>query len=573
MNDRVKLLQVLLIGLFIPILISLWYLQVYKGNYYHKKSLDNILRVMPHLAPRGEILDSNNNKLVDSFANFQIALIPQEVEDLKYTLAELSKQFNISASVLNKRFNKGYLYPFAPITLVKSITKQEAIAFESRNHLKGVIVNVLPKRRYFYEQVASHVLGYLGEIDGSQLKRLKRYGYSISDYVGKSGIEEYYDSYLRGEAGGSLIEVDSKGARVKILGFKKPIQGKNIKLTLDIRLQELVDELLSGKRGTVIVMEPRTGFIRALTSKPNFDPNLFLDYSDNQKIINYWLRSEGSPLFNRAISGTYPPGSTFKIIVAAAALEDDTAALFNRYTCNGSISLGPVKFRCWKEEGHGSINLLQALKYSCNVYFYRLGLKLGVDKITNAARKFGFGKKTGIKLTGEVKGVVPSKDYKQRYFNSKWYKGDTVNFSIGQGYIQMTPVQALAMLSVVANKGFMPKPKLVEGIGGIDTSSPELTHIDISRDILKKIEKGLIKVVEDPDGTGRLANIYGITVAGKTGTAQLKDKESHAWFLGYAPAENPAICLVVLVEHGGKGGIQSAKIAKEIFKYYLLDNE
>jgi len=572
MNNRIKFVQIILLISFIPIFISLYYLQVYKGGYYRKKSLENVLRVIPYPASRGMIIDCNGMKLVDNFSSFQIAVIPQEITDLEYVLSRISRQFSVPISKLQTQYDKNYRYPFVPVTILEHIPKLKAIDFEAQNSLNGVIVRVWPERKYLYGKVASHLIGFLGKIDSSQLKRFKKYGYSATDYIGKSGIEEYFDSYLRGTAGGALVEVDSKGRQVKLLGLKNPHKGKDIRLTVDIKFQKFIDNLLADKKGAIIVMEPDTGYIRALVSKPNFDPNVFLNYKENLKIIRQLLHSPDGPLFNRAISGVYMPGSIFKISVSAAGLESKIIELNDRFVCKGYTEIGPRKFRCWYEKGHGGINLIQALQYSCNVYFYKLGLQLGVNRLYEYAKKFRLGMRTDIELLGEAEGVIPNEIYKKKKFGAKWYSGDTANFSIGQGYVRITPIQALSMLSGVATRGFIPKPKLVKRIQNIDISSPELECISISSNTLENIHKALIQVVESPYGTGRLANVEEMTIAGKTGTAQFKSKKPHAWFVGYAPAKKPKVCLVIILEHGGQGGIQAAKIAKKIFEYYKYIN-
>ncbi len=569
MNYKIKHIKIILLILFVPIIFSLYFLQIHKGEYYYRRSLKNILRLIPYPAPRGVIMDCNGNKLVDNFPNFQICLVPQEISNFDDVLTKISKQFDVSVDVLKKRFKKRYRYAFIPVPIIEDVEKSKAIRFEASNNLGGVMVTVAPKRRYLYDSVGSHVLGYLGRIDSSQFENLKKYGYSVDDYIGKSGLEEYFDTYLRGESGGELVEVDNKGNKRKILGQKVSRKGKDITLTIDIELQKFIEDIFADKTGAVIVMEPKTGYIRAMLSKPNFNPNIFLDEEENADIIRNILKAKNSPLLNRAISAAYPPGSIFKIVTATAGLEEKAITLEDKFLCKGFTYIGPAKYRCWYSQGHGNINLIQGLKYSCNVFFYKLGLKVGVDKLYDYACKMGLGKKTNIRLIGEEKGLVPNKSYKRSKFSSRWYAGDTANLSIGQGYITVTPIQALRMLSVVANKKFTARPKLVKNIEEVDMSDPELQHVDISEDTLDTVERGLVQVVESPGGTGRLAKISGITIAGKTGTAQVNLKEPHAWFLTYAPVEDPQICIVVTVEHGGMGGVNAVRIAKKIFNYYF----
>ena len=546
--------------------MGLFYLQVIRGSYYSEESRSNRIRLQTLEAPRGRIFDRNGTLLVGNRISFDVAAIPQELGDKKeQTFTQLGKILGVSSNQIKETFNKNRLAPFAPTTIRRDIGKTTAIRLEeAKLDMPGIMLQTKPLRNYLYGNTASHVIGYLGLINREELTRLRNYGYERQDLKGRSGLEKSLDNYLKGREGGMQLEVNNRGRQLRMLGVKEPIPGKDIHLTIDIKLQQLIDDMFDSYRGVAIVMDVNTGEILSLVSKPNFNPKVFVDKS-NPAEVRRLLKSPDYPMVNRALNGKYPPGSVFKVVVAAAALEKKKASRGIHLNCKGSYVLGKSVFRCWKKKGHGGQNLTQAIKNSCNVFFYQLGRIAGADNITDFSRRFGYGAATGIDLEGEASGLVPGRVWKMMAKREGWYEGDTLNFSIGQGYLLVTPIQVARMMAAVANGGKLVTPYLVKKIDFLDTSSPEPRPIKISPETIDLITEGLYGVVNEKGGTGRKARVEGLLVAGKTGTAQAGNRGTHAWFSGFAPVKNPKICVLVFLEHGGKGGLNAAKMAGDIF--------
>lgn len=429
----------------------------------------------------------------------------------------------------------------------------------------ALLLEVSAKREYIRGKIASNVLGYLGLINRSEFERLKPYGYRMNDLVGRDGVEKYYDEYLRGKHGGKQVEVDYRGREAATLGLKEPVSGKDVRLTIDLDLQKFCDGLLEDKRGAIIAMDPVRGAILASASAPSYDPTVFID-RDRRKEVSKILRNKDYPLLNRAMSGAYPPGSVFKVVVATAALETGASVPETAFSCPGYLKLGRARFKCWRKNGHGVQTLKEAIKNSCNVYFFRLGLLVGADGISDFAERFGFGAPTGIDLPGEISGTCPGPDWKKRRFKEKWYKGDTVNYAIGQGYLLCSPLQIARTISVFANGGYLVQPYVVEEVGGISLGANEKVKLDISPETLETVREGLRKVVNDPRGTGMKAKLKCVVVSGKTGTAQTSRGKSHGWFMGFAPFEDAKLTVVIFDEYGGKGGYYAAETAGQVFR-------
>jgi len=495
-----------------------------------------------------------------------VAVIPQELHNKEKTFKHLSEILDLSIESLEDAYSKNKIAPFAPAVIKEDIVMEKAMHVEEASYkLPGVILESRPMRNYIYDQAGSHIFGYLGMINKNELTKLRKYGYQRQDLIGRGGLEERYDNYLKGRKGGVQLEVNNRGRRLRMLGLKEAISGKDIHLTLDIKIQKTLDELLSPYRGAAIVVDPRDGQILGMTSKPNFNPNIFLSRSDSSRVKEL-LTDENFPMFNRAMQGQYPPGSVFKVVVSAAGLESAPMASQKQFSCKGSYSLGKFVFRCWKKKGHGMQDIKEAIKNSCNVFFYQFGRDAGVDKISEYAKRFGYGRSTGIELFQESSGLVPGKLWKVMTKKEAWYKGDTVNYSIGQGYLEATPIQVVRMMAVIANKGRLVEPYLVKSIADVNITRNKPRNIKISEDTLATIKQGLIKVVNDDRGTGRRARLDGVLVAGKTGTAQAGgDEGTHAWFSGFAPSDEAKICVLVFLERGGKGGVHAAELAGKIF--------
>lgn len=543
---------------------GLAYVQLIRYERYKVMSEQNRLRVIPLLAPRGTIYDRNSKPIVQDKICYNASVIYSQVKD-KVALAKmLSKILDKSENEISEKLKKARRQPFILSVLEPDIGLDKAIDIEEVSvDYPGLILDVMPKRDYIYSKVAANMIGYLGYINRDEYLRLKHYGYSVNDFVGRDGLEAVYDDYLRGNYGGKQLEVDHRGREVSTLGFKEPIAGKDIYLSVDIELQKYCDELLQGKKGAIIVMDPITGAIIAMASAPAYDPGIFIDL-DRKKERAAALKDDEYPLLNRAITGAYPPGSVFKMIVATAALETGKETESTTFVCPGYFKLGRGTWKCWKDGGHGPQAMRDALKNSCDTFFYNTGLIVGADTISDYAWRFGCGALTRIDLPGEVAGLLPGTAWKRKRLKDEWYKGDTVNYSIGQGYLLCTPIQMVKMVSVIANGGFAVRPHLVDRIEDVSIASSDQVDLEISTHTLQVVREGMWKVVNEEGGTGVRARVPGVVVAGKTGTAQTSKGKNHGWFTGYAPYEDPKLAIVVFDEFGGKGGYYAAETAGKV---------
>jgi len=481
--------------------------------------------------------------------------------------------------------------PFKPVKIKSDIDWNELALLETnRVYLPGLIVDVMPRRAYNYGSLASHLIGYIGEVDENELKESKDASYRMGALIGKYGVENGWESDLRGVDGGKQIEVDALGREVKPLQSVEPFPGSNVILTIDFDVQKVAEEAFQDKSGALIAMDPKNGRILAMVSKPSFDPDLFA----RSILPEEWkslVENPFHPLQNKGIQGQYPPGSVFKIITAIAGLESGLITPDTHFTCAGIYPFGNRNFRCYKEEGHGTLSLHRAIVESCDIFFYQVGLKVGVDKIAYYANEFGLGRKTGIPLPHEKQGIVPSTPWKEKQMGVPWYSGETLSLAVGQGYLNVTPLQLVRTISAIANGGKLYLPQVAERVeniyGNILKEYPPLEtgRVAVSEKTLQTIQEALMGAVNEPHGTGWAAALKGTNVAGKTGTAQVVkmaqdfkkgDTErmalkfrDHAWFAAYAPFEDPQIAIVVLVEHGGFGGAAAAPIAKKVIEKYL----
>jgi len=564
---RIRIYVRILIAGMVFLAGGLFYVQIIKYDQYRVMSEENRLKVIPLMAPRGNIYDRNGEVLVKDDLSFDVSIIYGRVRKYKSELVDLlSGVLEVGKGDLEKRIDGCKWRPYSPMVIVKDIGAGSAIRLEEiASDYSGLLVQVSTKRRYIHGKTAANVIGYLGLINRSELERLKPYGYRINDLMGRSGIEKQYDNYLRGIHGGKQIEVDHLGREVLTIGYKEPVPGRNVFLTIDYELQAFCEDLLSDKKGAIVVLNPENGAVLAMASAPSYDPGIFID-SKKSGEVGGLLKDADYPLINRAISGVYPPGSVFKLVIAAAALETKKATAETSAVCEGAFTLGRKTFKCWKKSGHGYQEMTDAIKNSCNVYFYRLGLLVGVDDIAKYAKKFGFGHKSGIDIPGESTGIVPSRAWKKKRFKDNWYKGETVNYAIGQGYLLVTPLQIARMMSVFANRGYLVKPYLVDNIGGIKVKKEKKESLGMASRTIDIAREGLKRCVNDKRGTGMKARQSDIIVAGKTGTAQTSRGKNHGWFAGFAPFEKPRLTVVVFDEHGGKGGYYAAETAGKVFK-------
>jgi len=577
---------------------KLWFFQIIRGAELKQRSESNRIRFQEIKALRGLILDREGNILVDNTPSFDVSMIPEMAKDTDDVIERLAFEEDERGCRWKRQMRKnGGRKPFVPVRLERDVPWKDLALIEMNAfQLPGVVVDVVPVRDYRFGETAAHILGYVGEVGGDDLEEKAVVRYRPGDLVGKTGIERMMDRELRGESGGEQIEVNVSGRKIRALGIKPPWPGNTVMLTLSARLQEISWRAFEEKAGSVVVMDPRDGSILAMVSKPSFDPNLF-----NRGISgDEWqtlLDDELCPLQNRAIHGLYPPGSLFKLVVAAAGLEEKIFSPEKKVFCSGSHTVGDRAFRCWSRYGHGSVDLHRAVVESCDSYFYELGTQLGVDTIARYASLFGLGRKSGSGLPGEQEGLVPSREWKLRKMGEPWQTGETVSLAIGQGFILATPLQLLRAYCAIANGGILFRPRLVDRIQSSDGETirkipPEIEcFLPVDPANLKRLKEALHGAVHEERGTGRLLKELektGVQVCGKTGTAQVvklsRDEKreaeeipykhrDHALFACFAPYRDPEIAVVVVVEHGGGGGSVAAPIARRILLEYFLGRE
>ena len=590
LRRRAVLLYVIVGLAFFCLVSRLAYLQLFSGERYTYLSENNRVRIKRVAGTRGMIFDRHGQLLVDSRPSFDLIFVPEDSENPESTLRVLSQYLKRDESELLKIFEEGKgRAAFDEMVLGRDVDWSTVVAVETHQlDLPGVSLRVRPRRSYADGPMAAHVVGYLGEINQRQLKLLKDRGYVTGDEIGQYGLERRWEELLRGQSGGQQVEVDALGRRVRVLHEVTDIPGDTVHLTLDLELQEAAYEALKGKEGTLVVLDVNSGAVLALASTPAFDPNIFARGIKNEEWSDL-IKDRLRPLNNRAIQGQYPPGSTFKIIMAIAALEEGVVNPDAHIQDPGFFPFGNRSFRDWKKGGHGAVNLHKAIVESCDTYFYQLGPKLGVDRIAKWARAFGLGEKTGLALDDERSGVIPDTQWKRKRFRQPWFPGETVSVAIGQGYVTVTPLQLANMMAAVANGGKLYRPYLVTKVESVDGATvreykPELVRkIELKAETLNRVHKALADVVNGTGGTGGAARSPLIQVAGKTGTAQviemkgayLKSEQlsyfnrDHAWFVSYAPVDKPQIAVAVLVEHGGHGGSAAAPLAKKVFEKFV----
>lgn len=576
------------VGVFFFILVTrLWYLQIVKAEDFQSLSENNRLRLVPVAASRGTIFDRNGAVLVSNRPSFSVAVIPQEVRDRDWLIEQLVALLGADRSELLKKWEKGKgRARYYPIVLASGITRDQLeFLEEKRLWLPGIEIEMKPVRQYENGTLAAHLLGYIGEISDEELKNPAFVGYNSGDYLGKSGIERSWEEVLHGHDGGRQIEVDARGRILRTIAETPPTVGSSLVLTIDAQLQKRAEQAFGAQAGAAVVMEVNTGEILAFVSNPEFDPSLFAGRMPPE-IWKQYLEDKRHPLENKALKGQYPPGSTYKIITALAGLEEGIIDDHTTVTCKGSYTLGNDTFRCWDKKGHGAVDLRRALRESCDVYFYVLGEKLGIDRLSAYAQKFALGAPMGIGLDNEKGGLIPTSAWKLQRHKTKWFQGDTLSAAIGQGYVLMTPIQLASMTAAIATDGVVYRPRLVKRIIDRDGKvlrefQPEIiTRADVSPRSIRSVKEGLWAVVNERGGTGGMARIPDVRVAGKTGTSQvvkLRDTRGyipyqyrdHALFVAYAPYEHPEVAVAVVVEHGEHGGSAAAPIAGSILRAYF----
>jgi len=589
-KQRIFAANILVISVFFILFVRLWYLQVKEAEHYKELSQNNRLRLVKSPAPRGIIYDRLGVKVADNRPGFDLFLVPEDVVDWPATKDKLKKLAGIEAETIDEKLLKNKGRPqFQAVKLKEDLSWEETVRIESyKFEIPGVILDVSAKRQYLYPAQFAHLLGYLGEISEKELRDTDNDDYGPGDLVGKYGLEKSLEEDLRGSSGGKEVEVDALGRKINIVNWNAPYPGDNVKLTIDLKTQLAAWTAMKDQVGAAVAMDPKSGRILAMVSTPTFDPNALSSgiSSDEWKKL---LKNPLNVLNNRAIQGLYPPASTFKPLHAAAALSEKAVAPSTIIYSGPSFRFAGRDYRDWKVEGHGYINLYRAIVESSDTFFYQTGLKLGIDKIAEYASDFGFGSRTGVDLINEKQGLVPSSAWKKKTYGKRWFEGETISVSVGQGYMLVTPLQLLDAYGAIANGGTIYTPQLIEEItdpAGVILSKfkpQERSRLKVSSETLAYVRSALAGVVSDQKGTAHWLNSSGLKIAGKTGTAQVsklikrtKDIEKtayqirdHAWFAGYAPYDDPKIAVVVIVEHGGFGSSAAAPVAKELFTAYL----
>ena len=605
-KNRFRILMVIIITAFTLLAIRLVDLQLLKGKHLEKMSRAQKLRTIELEPIRGDILDRNDAPLAVTKQGFELLLYADpstcNFTDLAGSVAEL---LEMPREEIEKRFEeRNHVASFQPTVILNNLTNEQVAALEENlTGLDCLEVVSVPFRYYPHGSAASQLIGYMGEVTGKEVGMKKDSDYAAGDLIGRMGLEQGWEDVLRGKKGKEMVVVDSTGRRntmfereLRLPPVVEPEPGKNIELTIDLDLQKACEKALGDNVGAVVIMDVNTGEILAMASSPGFDPNSLTGKIDPEE-WNKLVMDTKRPFFNRSVQGEYPPGSVFKIVPAAAGLETGAIGPYTTVECKGVVELGANRdlYHCWNTYGHENVDFYRSLVESCDIYYYRLGERLGINVLRDYAHKFGLGVLSGMNLPGEKVGVIPEPLWKKRVIGKSWYLGDTVITAIGQGYTLLTPLQVTRMMSVIANGGKSLKPYIVRRVlthegGVVEEFMPE---VEIPRvvdpEVCSRIRDALVGVVNDPQGTayGWLGKLP-VKVAGKTGTAQViarsKKKEfmltmgeipweyrDHAWFVAFLPAYNPKIAITVMIEHGGAGGETAGPICGEIIRYYYYN--
>ena len=574
------------------LVMRLWYLQVIKGDDLRQRSENNSVRLRKIKPMRGLIMDEARRVLVDNQPSYDIVFIPNRTKDIRKVIekigalyAERSLKFQPLASPSDR------VKPFVPVLLERNISfKKLAVVETHALELPGVATEVTPVRQYLNGEMTAQIIGFTGEVNREELDRNIPLRLTPGDMIGKFGIEKFLDGHLRGKNGAEQVEVNVSGKEVRSIGRIPAEPGNNVVLNIRSELQEAAWTAVGNRTGAVAVLDPRNGAVLALVSSPSFDQNLFnggISFEDWEILSN----DPRHPMENRAISGQYPPGSTYKAVVAAAALEEGLITPESTFYCNGTFEMGNRTFRCWQSKGHGNVNLHRAIVESCDVYFYNLGKLLGVDRLAYYARAFGLGAPLGIDLNREKGGLIPTKQWKLSRLHEPWHKGETISLAIGQGFNLVTPLQLANAYAALANGGTLYRPQLIKQLESSDGHvvkeyRPEkMGSLPFRPQTIEVINRALWGVVNEKGGTGYILRRKEEDVAGKTGTSQVvglpsdekarKQKQTaahfrdHALFVCFAPYRNPEIVVAVILEHAGHGGSAAAPVARKIIDTYF----
>jgi penicillin-binding protein 2 len=586
LQSRIYWLFALIMLASLLLLLRAWHLQVSNGKYYLDLSENNRLRFVETPPPRGRIFDRHGALLVNNVPSFNLYVVLEDMSEPRTVLARLAEMIQMNPEEISRRLALKKEDPYVPIKIKEDLSMKEVAQVEGHSlELPGVKIEAEFKRNALYGTLAAHLLGYVGEISQNQMESGLYQNVKRGGIIGQYGIEQTYDSMIRGKPGQKNIEVDALGHERRVLKINAPVQGDDIFLTIDLNVQKAAEEALAGRPGAVVALDPNNGDVLAMVSHPAFNPNV-LSKGASSEAWEALLKDTKRPLTNRVIHGQYPPGSTFKIVMAAALLESKTASAASRVECRGFLHFGNRNFRDWKKGGHGSVDIHRALVESCDVYFYEMGNRLGVDTISKFSNMFGLGQPTGIALASEKGGLIPSTEWKRRVRKEPWFPGETLSVSIGQGYVSTTPLQLATMIGAVAGNGNWYPPQLLAKRRNYETGaveevpSSEGKPLQVSAETLLTIRSALADVVSDPHGTAFKSQSKLVSMGGKTGTAQVvaikgdtreaaEGFNDHAWFVAFAPVEDPKVAVVVLVENGGHGGATAAPLARSVVEAYL----
>jgi penicillin-binding protein 2 len=570
--QRLAWLRVILFVVFVGLGLKLWYLAVVQSAYYQELANRNQIRNVPLVAPRGAIYDREGRVLVDNTSAFHLFLYLDEMDDPEAVRDFLVSNLGVDAAYLDERIEAGRGYSkYQPVLIRENLSLEEIARVLARQSEFPELKTIeQPRRLYRYGDLAAHVFGFVGEVSRDELARPEFASNKPGDIVGKVGLERVYNRHLTGRDGGVKLLVNSAGRVLAELGKVQAVAGKELRLTIDLDLQVVAERELQNRPGAAFAFDPKTGDVLLLASRPAFDPNAFASRITGRQWREL-LENPDNPLQNRVIQSTFAPGSIFKVVMLLAGLEQGVVDVDTAVYCNGGATLYGHFFRCWNAGGHGFVRAQEALQHSCNVYFYLLGQKLGIESIAAFSRRLGLGERTGIDLVGEVTGVVPSSEWKRRVSGQPWYAGETISVAIGQGALSVTPAQLARAVGIVAT-GLAPQLRLID-----DGLPPVVRRVDLSPAHREVVRNGMWRAVNDA-GTATAARVGGFEVCGKTGTVQTISREGYerlseeerqrfepnAWFVGFAPRQDPEIVVAVIVQRGGAGGRGAAPIAGKI---------
>lgn len=579
LQGRLAIIQWVMVGLMGLLVVNFWQLQVLRGKYYRNLAENNRIRPVAIPAPRGLLFDRNGRVLVDNRPSFNVVLTTEQTDDLDWSVKRLSGLLQIAPEAIRDKLSQKKGPQFRAVVVKPDASEQDVATIEARRlEQPEASVDPVPLRAYPLGQGAAHVLGRVGEITERQLESEAYAGIEAGVTVGQAGVEAEHNRLLMGKDGLRRVIVNSRGVEVAEAERQPPVEGPSVSLTLDMKLQQALEEAMGGRPGSAVALDPRNGEILAMLSLPSYDPNAFAKGIEPAAWTEL-SKDPLTPLMNRVIQGQYSPGSSFKVLMSLAALQEGVITPQTNFHCPGYLNIYNTTFRCHKAEGHGTLDLRHALALSCNVYFYNVGVRLGIERIARYAKLLGFNSPTGVDLPAEVSGLMPDPDWKRKISKDKWYPSETVSISIGQGGVLATPLQMARVAAVVANGGRLVKPHLIKAVAGVPVPEPPPVDLGFHPSVIEGVKAGMLAVVAE--GTGRRAQLNGITVAGKTGSAQVvtharleQDKKSHAmqphgWFICFAPAEKPTIAMAVMVEHGTAGGQSAAPVAGQVLSRYF----